>query len=80
MSQPNTPAPTAPDIAGTAQDPTNSSISAAAKAYQTAMQQQPSISTPPPGYAPPASVTDSIKDVVMTEGAPDRPAVSFRGQ
>jgi COMPASS component SDC1 len=40
------------------------------------MQQQSA--TPPPAItpAPLAQALDSIKDVVMTDGTPDRPAVS----
>jgi COMPASS component SDC1 len=69
MSQPNT-----PDV--TAQEQVPASISAAAHAYQVAMQQQSA--TPPPAItpAPLAQALDSIKDVVMTDGTPDRPAVS----
>jgi COMPASS component SDC1 len=68
MSQPNT-----PDV--TAQEQVPASISAAAHAYQVAMQQQSA--TPPPATpAPLPQALDSIKDVVMTDGTPDRPAVS----
>ncbi|KAH8814003.1 hypothetical protein F5882DRAFT_389370 [Hyaloscypha sp. PMI_1271] len=67
MSQPNT-----PDV--TAQEQVPASISAAAHAYQVAMQEQSA--TPPPAItpAPLAQALDSIKDVVMTDGTPDRPA------
>jgi COMPASS component SDC1 len=70
MSQPNT-----PDV--TAQEQVPASMSAAAHAYQVAMQQQsatlPAATTP----APVPHVVDSAKDVVMTDGTPDRPAVSY---
>jgi COMPASS component SDC1 len=71
MSQPNT-----PEL--TAQEQVPASISAAAHAYQLAMQQQsatpPAVITP----APQVQAPDSTKDVVMTDGTPDRPAVSFK--
>jgi hypothetical protein len=71
MSQPNT-----PDV--TAQEQVPASISAAAHAYQVAMQQQ---SATPPAATTPAPLPqalDSTKDVIMTDGTPDRPAVSLR--
>ncbi|KAE8447598.1 hypothetical protein EG329_010569 [Mollisiaceae sp. DMI_Dod_QoI] len=61
MSQPNTPGD------AIAQDQPSSSISAAAHAYQLAMQQQSS--TPPP-----APVADPSTDVVMADSTPGRPA------
>jgi len=69
MSQPD-----APDV--TAQEQIPASMTAAAHAYQTAMQQQSA--TPPAAHIPATMppVLDATKDVVMTEGTPDRPAVS----
>lgn len=71
MSQPDV-----PDVA--AQEPIPASISAAAHAYQVAMQQQSS-STPPavPAQAQ-VPAPDPTRDVLMTDGTPDRPAVSVR--
>jgi COMPASS component SDC1 len=71
MSQPNT-----PDV--TAQEQVPASINAAAHAYQLAMQQQSA--TPPAAITPAPQVPapDSTKDVVMTDGTPDRPAVSLQ--
>ena len=68
MSQPNQTEATAPDS-------TPSSISAAAHAYQVAMQQQSST----PGSTP-AQISDTTRDVVMTDNTPDRPAVSRYNQ
>ena len=69
MSQPDTPD-------ATAQEQIPASMTAAAQAYQAAMQQQPA--TLPTATIPAAMtpVLDTTKDVVMTEGTPDRPAVS----
>lgn len=71
MSQPNIPE-------GTEQEQVPASISAAAHAYQVAMQQQaatpPAVMIPAPQAQAPAPAPDSTKDVVMTDGAPDRPA------
>jgi COMPASS component SDC1 len=77
MSQPNI--PEVPE-----QEQVPASISAAAHAYQVAMQQQ--AATPPVVMIPApqaqaqaqAPATDCTKDVVMTDGTPDRPAVSLR--
>ena len=77
MSQPNV-----PEV--TEQEQVPASISAAAHAYQVAMQQQ--AATPPAVMIPApqaqaqaqAPAPDSTKDVVMTDGTPDRPAVSLR--
>ena len=69
MSQPDT-----PDV--TAQEQIPASITAAAHAYQATTEQQ---SATPPTAAIPATITpviEATKDVVMTEGIPDRPAVS----
>jgi len=68
MSQPT------PDV--TPQEPTPPSISAAAHAYQVAMQQQQS-STPPTATTPTTQAPDATKDVVMTDSTPDRPAVNI---
>lgn len=64
-----------PDV--TAQEQVPASISAAAHAYQVAMQ-QPS-ATPPAATtpAPMAQAPETTKDVVMTDGTTDRPAVSL---
>jgi COMPASS component SDC1 len=74
MSQPAT-----PEVA--VEEPTTSSISAAAHAYQVSKQQQSATPPPPPPTTTPAPHAqvhppDSTKDVVMTDGTPDRPAVS----
>ncbi|TVY94491.1 hypothetical protein LAWI1_G000055 [Lachnellula willkommii] len=61
MSQPNTPSESV-------QDP-SSSINAAAQAYQQQQQQQ---QQQPP--TPSAAMPDSIRDVVMSDSTPDRPA------
>lgn len=70
MEQPNTPDVSAPTPG---QD---QSISAAAHAYQLAMQQQ---AATPPSAATPISTAQPadmlLKDVVMADGTPDRPAV-----
>jgi COMPASS component SDC1 len=57
------------------QEQTSSSISAAAHAYQIAMQQQSS--TPVGATTPVAQPVEPTKDVVMTDGTPEGPAVSF---
>lgn len=64
MSQPDTPS----DVI--AQEQSTSSISAAAHAYQVAMQQQSS--TPPS-----APVADATNDVVMADSTPAEAAVSL---
>ena len=64
MEQPNTPDVSAPTPG---QD---QSISAAAHAYQLAMQQQ---AATPPSTAQPVDMP--LKDVIMADGTPDRPAV-----
>jgi COMPASS component SDC1 len=69
MSQPNT-----PDVTGVAQEQVPASISAAAHAYQVAMQQQ-SATPAATALAPQAQAPETTKDVVMTDGTPDRPAV-----
>ena len=67
MSQPNT-----PDVS--VSDQVSSSISAAAHAYQTAMQQQST--TPTSAASPAAQAAEISKDVVMNDNTPDIPAVS----
>jgi COMPASS component SDC1 len=65
-----------PDVPVTEQAP---SISAAAHAYQLAMNQQ---STTPTSTASPAAqvqAQDMARDVVMSDGTPDRPAVCIFG-
>lgn len=64
MSQPDTPS----DVI--AQEQASSSISAAAHAYQIAMQQQ---SDTPPS----APVADAVNDVVMADSTPVEAAVSL---
>jgi COMPASS component SDC1 len=75
MSQPNI-----PEVTEQGQVP--ASISAAAHAYQVAMQQQaatpPAVMIPAPQAQAQAPAPDSTKDVVMTDGTPDGPAVSLR--
>ncbi len=70
MSQPNT-----PDLITQEQVP--ASISAAAHAYQIAMQQQSATPAAAIIPAPEAQAPDSTKDVVMTDGTLDRPAVGL---
>lgn len=78
MSQPNQ--LNIPEV--TEQEQVSASISAAAHAYQVAMQQQtatpPAVMIPAPQAQAQAPAPDSTKDVVMTDGTPDRPAVSLR--
>ena len=70
MSQPDTPT-AAP------QEQIPASTSAAAQAYQVAMEPEsatPVAATP----VPQAQALETTKDVVMTDGTPDRPAVSLQ--
>lgn len=62
------------DVTGVAQEQVPASISAAAHAYQVAMQQQSATPTATT-LAPQAQAPDITKDVVMTDETPDRPAV-----
>jgi hypothetical protein len=61
-----------PDVPAAEQPP---SISAAAHAYQIAMNQQST--TPTSTASPTAQIADTPRDVVMSDNTPDRPAVSI---
>lgn len=63
---------TIPDIPVAEQPP---SITAAAHAYQIAMNQQST--TPTSTASPTAQIADMPKDVVMSDNTPDRPAVNI---